>query len=42
MEMPQPDQSILNRKDMIVEKLQSVLPADAVIHDPAETRAFGS
>ena len=40
MEMPVPDPSILARKDQIVRRLASVLPGDAVIHDPAETRAY--
>ena len=40
MDMPQPDASILARKAKIVERLQSVLPKDAVIHDPSETRAY--
>ncbi|SNS19492.1 FAD-linked oxidase C-terminal domain-containing protein [Tropicimonas sediminicola] len=40
MEMPAPDQKILSRKDAVVRRLQAVLPQDAVIHDPAETRAY--
>ncbi len=40
MEMPAPDPKILSRKQLIVERLLSVLPEDAVIHDPAETRAY--
>jgi glycolate oxidase len=40
MEMPVPDPLILARKSRIVARLQSVLPADAVIHDEAETRAY--
>ncbi|MEM6565702.1 MAG: FAD-linked oxidase C-terminal domain-containing protein [Pseudomonadota bacterium] len=40
MEMPAPDASILSRKPRIVERLRSVLPPDAVIEDPAETRAY--
>ncbi|MCV6587398.1 MAG: FAD-binding protein [Marinibacterium sp.] len=40
MEMPQPSPEILARKDRVVQRLQSVLPQDAVIHDPAETRAY--
>ncbi|MEL6679335.1 MAG: FAD-linked oxidase C-terminal domain-containing protein, partial [Pseudomonadota bacterium] len=40
MEMPVPDAAILSRKGDIVAKLLEVLPADAVIHDPAETRAY--
>jgi glycolate oxidase len=40
MEMPLPDAAILSRKAAIVARLLGVLPADAVIHDPAETRAY--
>ncbi|MFZ0098509.1 MAG: FAD-linked oxidase C-terminal domain-containing protein, partial [Gemmobacter sp.] len=40
MDMPVPSPSILARKDRIVARLQSVLPADAVIHDPQEVRAY--
>ncbi len=40
MEMPVPDAAILARKSRIVERLLDVLPADAVIHDAAETRAY--
>ncbi len=40
MQMPDPDARILSRKAAIVEKLQAVLPHDAVIHDEAETRAY--
>ncbi|MCT4559021.1 MAG: FAD-binding protein [Pelagimonas sp.] len=40
MQMPQPDPSVLARKMRIVERLQSVLPKSAVIHDEAETRAY--
>jgi glycolate oxidase len=40
MEMPAPDAAILSRKDRIVARLRRVLPADAVIDDPAETRAY--
>ncbi len=40
MQMPVPDASVLDRKARIVERLLAVLPADAVIHDPAETRAY--
>ena len=38
--MPEPNESIISRKAIIVEKLQSVLPHGAVIDDPAETRAY--
>ncbi|MDE3028143.1 MAG: FAD-binding protein [Paracoccaceae bacterium] len=40
MEMPVPNPSILNAKARIVERLRAVLPADAVIDDIAETRAY--
>ena len=40
MEMPVPDAAILAKKDAVVRRLLSVLPKDAVIHDPAETRAY--
>ena len=40
MQMPDPDRDILSRKARIVSRLQDVLPNDAVIHDPAETRAY--
>ncbi|WP_413850651.1 FAD-linked oxidase C-terminal domain-containing protein [Albidovulum sp.] len=40
MDMPRPDASVLNRRAGIVARLRSVLPADAVIDDPAETLAY--
>ena len=40
MEMPAPDSAVLARKTRVVERLRDVLPADAVIDDPAETRAY--
>ncbi len=40
MEMPTPNPDILGRKAQIVEKLGQILPRDAVISDPAETRAY--
>ncbi|MCB6179134.1 FAD-binding protein [Rhodobacter sp. Har01] len=40
MDMPVPDAAILSRKAAIVARLRAVLPADAVIDDPAETRAY--
>lgn len=40
MEMPAPDPSILARKARIVERLQKVLPKQAVIEDEVETRAY--
>ncbi|MBY6202074.1 FAD-binding protein [Maritalea mobilis] len=38
--MPAPDTDILSRKDRIVQRLQTVLPKTAVIHDDVETRAY--
>ncbi len=40
MEMPAPDGSVIARKARVVARLSEVLPADAVIHDEAETRAY--
>ncbi len=40
MEMPTPDSAILARKAQIVERLQSVLPKDAVIHSESQVRAY--
>ena len=40
MEMPRPDPAILARKARLVERLRQVLPAEAVIADPAETRVY--
>ncbi|MBC7141787.1 MAG: FAD-binding protein [Rhodobacteraceae bacterium] len=40
MDMPRPDETILARRSAIVARLGAVLPADAVIDDPAETRAY--
>ncbi len=40
MEMPAPNTAVLSKKAKIVERLQSVLPKDAVIYDEAETRAY--
>ena len=40
MDMPTPNAVILNKKAEIVDRLLQVLPHDAVIHDPAETRAY--
>ncbi len=40
MEMPVPNSAILSRKAQIVARLRMVLPADAVIDDPSETRAY--
>lgn len=40
MDMPRPDETILARRTAIVARLGAVLPADAVIDDPTETRAY--
>lgn len=40
IEMPKPDQSVLDRKVQIVEALCKVLPSDSVIFDEHETRAY--
>ena len=40
MEMPAPNPAILARKGELVDRLKQVLPADAVISEPAETRAY--
>jgi glycolate oxidase len=40
MEMPVPNPAVLARKARVVERLIAVLPADAVIHDERETRAY--
>ncbi len=40
MQMPQPDTGVLERKARVVAGLRARLPADAVIDDPAETRAY--
>ncbi|NSY37799.1 FAD-linked oxidase C-terminal domain-containing protein [Leisingera sp. ANG59] len=40
MEMPSPNPAILARKGRLAERLLAVLPADAVIQDEAETRAY--
>ena len=40
MEMPIPDPATLARKTRLVEQLRAVLPRDAVIDDPMETRAY--
>lgn len=40
MDMPLPNAGILARKAAIVARLQAVLPHDAVVHDPNETRAY--
>ncbi len=40
MQMPDPDRFVISRKDLIVARLQDVLPKGAVISDPAETHAY--
>ncbi len=40
MQMPAPNAQILSRKSEIVARLQAVLPMDAVIHEPHETRVY--
>ena len=40
MQMPTPNAAILDRKDQIVKRLQSVLSDGAVVHDPIQTRAY--
>ncbi|MEZ5779004.1 MAG: FAD-linked oxidase C-terminal domain-containing protein [Paracoccaceae bacterium] len=40
MDMPQADMAILGRKAEIVLALKAILPEDAVISDPAETRVY--
>ena len=40
MQMPIPDSAILDRKARVVARLCDVLPRDAVIDDPMETRAY--
>ncbi|MBE0453583.1 MAG: FAD-binding protein [Roseovarius sp.] len=40
MQMPEPNPAILSRKADLVARLRTVLPTDAVISDPAETRAY--
>ena len=40
MDMPTPDAATIAKKGLLMERLAQVLPADAIIHDPAETRAY--
>lgn len=40
MQMPVPDPRILSNKQALADALRKVLPADAVITDPMETRAY--
>lgn len=40
MEMPTPNPDVLRRKAVVLQRLLQVLPEDAVIHEPSETRAY--
>ena len=40
MEMPTPNPQVLARKERVIARLSQVLPADAVIHDVRETKAY--
>ncbi len=40
MDMPQPNPDVLARKASVLARLRQVLPEDAVVADPAETRAY--
>ena len=40
MQMPKPDARVLSRKAQIVARLRDAIPADAVISDEMETRAY--
>ena len=40
MDMPLPDQAILASRDTVLRRLRALLPSDAVISDPVETRAY--
>ncbi len=40
MEMPEPDPRIITRKAELIDRLQGVLPADAIISDTSETRVY--
>lgn len=40
MQMPQPNADVIARKPQIVAALRAVLPRDAVIDDPRETKAY--
>ncbi|WP_170530178.1 FAD-linked oxidase C-terminal domain-containing protein [Ruegeria arenilitoris] len=40
MDMPQPNPDVLARKANVLARLRQVLPEDAIIADPAETRAY--
>ncbi|ATG44658.1 glycolate oxidase subunit GlcD [Phaeobacter piscinae] len=40
MDMPIPDQTVLSQKAALASRLAAVLPDDALVQDPAETRAY--
>ncbi|WP_170418399.1 FAD-linked oxidase C-terminal domain-containing protein [Ruegeria atlantica] len=40
MEMPTPNPDVLRRKAVVLQRLLQVMPEDAVIHEPSETRAY--
>ena len=40
MDMPQPNPDVLARKVSVLARLRQVLPEDAIIADPSETRAY--
>ncbi len=40
MEMPTPDPAVLSKKAQLIDRLLTVLPEDAVIHDVMETRVY--
>ena len=40
MDMPQPNPEVLARKGGVLARLRQILPDDAIISDPAETRAY--
>ena len=40
MDMPAPSAAVLSRRSQIVAGLRALLPGDAVVDDPAETRAY--
>ena len=40
MEMPTPKPEIIAKKAELIKRLQEVMPKDAVISDPSETRVY--
>ena len=40
MQMPEPNAAVLARRDAILARLAAALPADALVTDPLETRAY--